>query len=253
MLAGMSRSGRQRETSTRPGSTRSRPLNIRAMSSLPRGTPVAPAGRPRPRPRVFAPARTRRWSARARGSCRARARPGTARRWRPRRRSPRRSATRPRTAAPPAGRGRASPGARQHRVHIAQVGPDHRHRLVVGQQRLGPHEHHRVVVDVDDAGIGVAVLGDLVRVRADRQPGADSRNWRIPASLAKATARIRKSRLPREGIPHLRHELQPAFGHLPVGGEVVPAAEHVVVHPGGVRDIRAEAERLPALLVILGL
>jgi hypothetical protein len=42
-----------------------------------------------------------------------------------------------------------------------------RHGLVVGRQRLGPHEHHRIVVDVDDARIGVAVPGDLVRVGAD--------------------------------------------------------------------------------------
>ena len=58
-------------------------------------------------------------------------------------------------------------------LDVAQVGPHHRHRVVVGHDCLGPHEHHRVVVDVDDAGAGLAEPGHLVRVRADRQPGAD--------------------------------------------------------------------------------
>jgi len=42
-----------------------------------------------------------------------------------------------------------------------------------GEQRAGVHQHQRVVVDVDDAGLGRDGLGDLVGVVGGRQAGAD--------------------------------------------------------------------------------
>jgi hypothetical protein len=39
---------------------------------------------------------------------------------------------------------------------------------------------------------------------------------------------------------------QPDLGHFPVGGEVVLPAQHVVVDPGRMRDIDADAQLGPA-------
>jgi hypothetical protein len=79
------------------------------------------------------------------------------------------------TNSSPAGRVKSSssPALGQDLVHVAQAAPDNRGRVVLCHQRLGVHGHHRVVVDVHHARAGVARLGDLVDVRAARQPAAD--------------------------------------------------------------------------------
>jgi hypothetical protein len=59
-----------------------------------------------------------------------------------------------------------------------------------------------------------------------------SRNCRVPVSARWRTAHERPVLLGRE--PDLRGELQGLLGGLPIGGEVVLAAEVVVVHPGDV-------------------
>ena len=48
------------------------------------------------------------------------------------------------------------------------------------------------------------------------------------------------------GNAHLGHVPEPDLGHLPVGGKVVLAAQHVVVDPGRMRDIDPDAQLDPA-------
>src|SRR5690606_42140571 len=59
----------------------------------------------------------------------------------------------------------------QQLVRIGQIGADHR-GVVVGQQRSTVGEDHRVVVDVDDLGIRLVALCDLVDVVLGGQPTA---------------------------------------------------------------------------------
>ena len=55
----------------------------------------------------------------------------------------------------------------------AQAAADRAGNRVGGDRRLSVQERHRVVVDVDDAGVWSACLGDLVHVRAGGQSAAD--------------------------------------------------------------------------------
>ena len=110
-----------------------------------------------------------------------------------------------------------------------QVGGDA--ARAAGQQRPRVREHDRVVVRVHHAGLGIAGLRDLMHVVRTRQAGADVeelRDARLARQVADGPAQ--------EGpvLPHRGADRAPAFQHLagdgPVGGEVVLAAEEVVVH-----------------------
>lgn len=72
-------------------------------------------------------------------------------------------------------------GRGQHLVHLTQVGTHHLGRMLVRHQRFGVQEHDRVVVDVDHPCIRITRLGDLVRVRTDRQAGPDIEELADPA------------------------------------------------------------------------
>src|SRR3569833_620987 len=61
----------------------------------------------------------------------------------------------------------------QDSAGIAQVGLDHGDALVHGEERLPVGDDDRIVVHVDDAGLRVVLLGDLVDVLGGRQTAAD--------------------------------------------------------------------------------
>jgi hypothetical protein len=61
------------------------------------------------------------------------------------------------------------------RISVAEVGLDHGGHGVPGHQGAGAHDHHRVVIDVDDTDVRMSFPRPLVRVRAGGQPGAEIR------------------------------------------------------------------------------
>jgi hypothetical protein len=109
-------------------------------------------------------------------------------------------------------------------------------RLVVGEQRPGVAQHDRVVVDVDHAGGGLDLLGDLVHVLRGGQAGTDVEQ--LPdARLADQVADHAPEDVPLGAHAHLYRgqRRDHLLGDGAVGGEVVLAAEKVVVDPGDVR------------------
>jgi hypothetical protein len=130
----------------------------------------------------------------------------------------------------------------EYLADIPQVCRDHRDVLVVAHPGLGVTDHDGVVVDIDDTGVLVTFLSDLIRVRTGREPGADVEKLadaRIPQEPDRADQE--GAVLPRRH-PHLGHVLQPDLSHLPVGGEVVLAPQDVVIDTRRVRDVRANAK-----------
>jgi len=125
---------------------------------------------------------------------------------------------------------------------------------VAGQQRPGVREHDRVVVDVDDPRVRGGPLRDLVGVVRGGDPGADVEELPdagLRGQVAHGPAEERAVAADAHSHERVgRHEL---LGQLAVGGEVVLAAEPVVVDPGDMRDagierrglIREHARRLP--------
>ena len=132
------------------------------------------------------------------------------------------------------------PGPGQDLVHVAQVGPGNGGRVVLCHQRLGVHGHHRVVVHVHHARAGAARLGDLMDVRAARQPAADVDELADPGIAQEADRAHQEPAVAAHGVQDLRHEPHHLLGGCPVRGEVVRAAKPVVVHPGGMREVRAD-------------
>lgn len=74
-------------------------------------------------------------------------------------------------------------------VHVEEVGADNGGCGVNRHQGLGVRDHHRVVIDVENAGVQVSFLRSIVRVRAGRRLVPISWNWRIPASRRASSSR----------------------------------------------------------------
>ena len=106
-------------------------------------------------------------------------------------------------------------------------------------------EHHGVVVHVHHARTGVARLGDLMHVRAARQPAADIEELADPGIAQESHRAHHELAITAHGVQDLRHHPQHLLGRCPVGAEVVFAAQPVVIHPGRVSNIRADARRNP--------
>ncbi len=135
----------------------------------------------------------------------------------------------------------------QDRIRLTQVSADDQGRLVVREQPSALLGHHRVAIDVNDAGPGYHRLDHFVGVADRRQPGADVQE--LPHALLGNPLRgpLMKAAVRPGAVPDLRHHAQNLPGRLDVGREVVAAAQHVVVytgrgwladiHPGGrIRD-----------------
>jgi hypothetical protein len=137
-------------------------------------------------------------------------------------------------------------GRGQDGFGIAQVGvdvggPPFRRR---GEQGAGVREHERVVVDVHDAGRRRGFLGDLVDVVRGGQPGTDVEELpdagfggQVPDGAAEECPVLSRRDPDERRVPqHLRRR-------LPVGREVILAADEVVVHPGGMGPGRVDLGR----------
>jgi hypothetical protein len=102
-------------------------------------------------------------------------------------------------------------------------------------------QHQRVVVHVNDLGLGRDALGDLVRVVHGRQAGADVEE------LADAELRGQRRHRADEEPPRLLGHRDDAgvdrdhrIAGLPVDRVVVLAAHPVVPDPGRLRDVDAD-------------
>ena len=124
-------------------------------------------------------------------------------------------------------------------VRVAQVGVDVGARALrlAGQQRPGVGQHDGVVVDVDDPAVRRDPLRDLMGVVGGRDPGADVEELPdAPSAARNRTARARKARLARTENDQVRVGRQGPLAEFPVRGEVVLAAQPVVVDAGDMRD-----------------
>ena len=113
--------------------------------------------------------------------------------------------------------------------------------LGAGHQRAGVRKHDRVVVDVQDPALRRDALGDLVHVVQRRDPGADVEEL-ADAGLADEVVDRPDEEDPLRAHhgPDRRDLRRQRLGDRPVGGEVVLAAEPVVVDPGRLRHRRVD-------------
>src|SRR6185437_13173773 len=122
-------------------------------------------------------------------------------------------------------------------VRVAQVGIDVVGGTVAGagQQRAGVGQHDRVVVRVHDPGGRRDLLGDLVDVRTGGDAGTDVEELPDAGVVGQVGHRTLHER---PVGPDVAHDRRPGRHHRlagrPVGGEVVLAAQPVVVDPGRV-------------------
>jgi dihydrofolate reductase/predicted enzyme related to lactoylglutathione lyase len=110
-----------------------------------------------------------------------------------------------------------------------------------GEHRAGVRQHHRVVVHVHDARVRGDGLGDLVRAAGRGQSGADVEELADPALAGQVPDHAGEKRPVR---PHVVHDLRirgdGVLGRLAVDGEVLHAAQPVVVDASGVRVLSVE-------------
>jgi hypothetical protein len=138
-------------------------------------------------------------------------------------------------------------GALEDRVRVPKV------RLDViglalgaaGQQRLGVAEHHRVIIGVDDPRLGSDPLRDVVGVVGRRQAGPDIEELPDALAIRQLVHRVDQEQPRGPGDQRQgRHHVEHLLGRLPVGGEIVLAAQPVVPHPRRVRHGGVEGRQL---------
>jgi hypothetical protein len=103
-------------------------------------------------------------------------------------------------------------------------------------------QHDRVVVDVDHLGVRSHPLSYLVRVVRGGDPGAEVQelaDGRLAGQVPGHPAE--EGPVGAHPEPQARRHGHHALGGLPVGGEVVLAAEPVVIDPGRVRHAGVQA------------
>ena len=123
--------------------------------------------------------------------------------------------------------------------------PDRRRALGgAGEQGAGVHQHHGVVVDVDDLGVRSHPLGDLVGVVGGGQAGADVQEL----TDARLTGQV-PDRADQEGprgasvLDDRRERLENLVADLAVDVEVVFAAQPVVPDPGRLGHVGVDLGR----------
>ncbi len=110
-----------------------------------------------------------------------------------------------------------------------------------GQQGAGVDQHEWVVVHVDDAGSRRDPLRDLVGVLGGGQPGADVEELAEPHLTGEELHGPAQERaVLAGGHPDRGERGGHLVGGLTVGGEVVLAAQPVVVPAGRVRHARVD-------------
>jgi phosphoglucomutase len=122
-------------------------------------------------------------------------------------------------------------GIGEYDVTVAQVSGDNRHLIVVNrEQRPQMRDHYRVVIDVGDRGLRVGRLCCFVGVRGGRQPGAqvDELTDALPGQPGDGPPH--EAPALRDGLGDRGIDRQQLFGDRPVRGEVVLAAQEVIVN-----------------------
>ena len=123
---------------------------------------------------------------------------------------------------------------------VAEVATDSERPLVVGQQRRGVGDHHRVVVQVDDADVRVETLGDLVHVLRGGQARADVEqlDQALIANHVPDDAGEHAALRPHAALDRGQHSDHPVR-QRPVDREIITPAKQVVVHTRvvGVRGV----------------
>ena len=127
---------------------------------------------------------------------------------------------------------------------LAQIGVHGGDVDVVGEQRVGVHDHQRVVVAVDDPGVPAGGLGDLVDVALGGQAGADVQELPDPRVAGQVPHRpAQEPAVGPGGHRGIRHRRQQFPRSRPVGGEIILPAQQVVVNPRDIRDADIESLR----------
>jgi hypothetical protein len=99
------------------------------------------------------------------------------------------------------------------------------------------NQDDRVVVHVDHAGFRRHSLCDFVGIVRRRNPGSDVEELADSCFTGQvADCPGEEGPVRQDPEPESRSGREHAFGGLPVGGEIVLAAEPVVVNPGRMRD-----------------
>jgi hypothetical protein len=138
----------------------------------------------------------------------------------------------------------AHAGCLEHGVGFPQVRGGDRGERVAVEQRGGRGDGDRLVVDVGHPRRRIDRPGRLVDVADRRDAGAEVEELVDP--LPRAEPHGPPQEVP-VGVDHLRrerHDGRDAFDGCPIGGEVVRAAQEVVVHAGGVRDASVDRWQL---------
>jgi hypothetical protein len=123
-------------------------------------------------------------------------------------------------------------GAGQQRGGIPEVCPDGDAAAGAGEHGLAMQDHDRVIVGVGDSRIRAGFGGHLVKRALGGQAGADVQE--LPD--ARLGGQVPGGH-PQEGAvgqrlsPGLRDQSHDLLGSCPVSGEIVLAAEVVVIHP----------------------
>jgi hypothetical protein len=139
---------------------------------------------------------------------------------------------------------------------IAQVGVDvvDRAGYVAGQQRPGVQQDDGVVVDVDNARVRRRREHDLVRVVGGRDARADVEKLPDPGLGGQESGRPGEERpVGPDRLDDSRIGGDNGVAGRPVGGEIVLAAEPVVMHARAMRDARIDAEPIRRLMPVHGL
>lgn len=138
-------------------------------------------------------------------------------------------------------------GVAENALRVGEVSLDDRGLAVVGQQGTGVRQDRRVVIDVDDPGVGGVPQCHLVHVLLGRQPGADVEELPDPGLGQGAHGPDQEGPVAERGPLDVRArlpaELDDLLGGDPVGLVVVLAAQVVVVHPGDARNGRIDPGR----------
>jgi len=135
------------------------------------------------------------------------------------------------------------PSGQSHGAPAAGEGPGQGQSAegVAGQQRTRVGKHHRVVVHVHDPAFRRHRLRDLVRVIRSGNAGANVKELADSALGGQVAHRAGKERAVRPDVAEYAGiGGDRLLGGLPVGGEIVLAAQPVIVHPGHVRHAGVE-------------
>jgi hypothetical protein len=143
----------------------------------------------------------------------------------------------------------------QYGAGIAQVGVDvvDRAGYVAGQERPGMEQDDGIVIDVDNARVRRCRKHDLVRIVGGRDACADVEKLPDPGLGGQESGRPGEERaVGPDRLDDSRVGGDNGVAGRPVGGEIVLAAEPVVMHARTMRDARIDAEPVRSLVPIHG-